>query len=135
MNKELLVKHLPPYLLDFASKFTIPEEFLQKYADLVVLVLESKSIADEKEKQSWFDLYPLMNEEQISKLREILTKEKEKLAEIEAKYQEKQEQIKQKYEKVFSSPEYQKQQQALKTAETASKQQEEQEADALLSQI
>lgn len=135
MNKELLTQYLPAYLLDFASKFTIPEDFLKAHADLVALVLESKSIADEKEKQSWFDLYPLMNHEQIAKLREILTKEKEKLAEIEAKYQEKQEQIKQKYQRVFSSPEYQKQQQAIRKAETVAKQQEEQEADALLSQL
>lgn len=135
MNKDLIAQHLPSYLIDFASKFNIPEDFLIQNSDLVVLVLESKSISEEKEKQSWFDLYPLMNNEQITKLRDILTKEKEKLAEIEQKYQDRQNEIKQKYEKVFSSPEYQKQQQAIKTAESASKQQESVEADALLSQI
>jgi len=135
MNKELLIQYLPAHLVDFASKFTIPESFLREHADLVVLVLESKSISEEKEKQSWFDLYPLMNDEQISKLREILTREKEKLAEIEQKYQEKQEEIKKKYERAFSSPVYKQQQAAIQMAEQAAKEKEAVEADSLLDQI
>ncbi|GHW02655.1 hypothetical protein AGMMS50249_4410 [candidate division SR1 bacterium] len=135
MTKELLAQFLPAYIVDFATKFSISEDFLRTHPDLVTLVLESKSIAEEKEKQSWFDLYPLMNDEQISKLRDILTKEKEKLAEIEAKYQEKQTEIKKKYDKIFSSPEYQQQQANIKAAEQTSKQQETVEADALLDQI
>lgn len=135
MNKELLAQYLPAHLVEFASKFAIPEEFLKWHPDLVVLVLESKSISEEKEKQSWFDLYPLMNAEQIAKLREILTREKEKLAEIEAKYQEKQEEIKKKYEKAFSSPVYQQQQAQIRVAEQASREKEEVEAESLLNQI
>jgi D-alanyl-D-alanine carboxypeptidase len=135
MNKELLIQYLPSHLVEIASKFTIPETFLKEQTDLIVLILESKSINDEKEKQSWFDLYPLMNKEQIDKLREILTREKEKLAEIEKKYQEKQEEIKKKYEKAFSSPVYQQHQATIKAAEQATKQKEEQEAEYLLDQI
>jgi len=135
MNLELIKQYLPAHLVEFASKFTIPEEFLTQHADLVILVLESKSISEEKEKQSWFDLYPLMNDEQITKLREILTREKEKLAEIEAKYQEKQEEIKKKYEKAFSSPVYQQQQAQIRATEQASRQVEEVEAESLLDQI
>ena len=92
-NQELVTKLLPQNLLSIAMKFSIPNDMLQDNPDLVVLVLESKSISDEKEKQSWFDLYSLMNQEQIDKLRDILTREKEKLAEIEAKYQAKQDEI------------------------------------------
>jgi flagellar biosynthesis chaperone FliJ len=76
-----------------------------------------------------------MNDEQIGKLREILTREKEKLAEIEQKYQEKQEEIKKKYEKAFSSPVYQQQQAAIQAAEQATKEKETVEADSLLDQI
>ena len=67
--------------------FTIPEDFL-KDTQLVQLVLESESMNDE-ERQYWFNLYEVMNEEQIEKLRDILTREKEKLAEIERKYAKK----------------------------------------------
>jgi hypothetical protein len=135
MNKELLAQYLPAHLVELASSFTIPETFLKEHADLIVLILESKSISEEKEKQSWFDLYPLMNTEQINKLREILTREKEKLAEIEQKYQEKQEEIKKKYEKAFSSPVYQQQKATIHAAEQATRQQEEVEAENLLDQI
>ncbi len=102
-NQELVTKLLPQNLLSIAMKFSIPNDMLQDNPDLVVLVLESKSISDEKEKQSWFDLYSLMNQEQIDKLRDILTREKEKLAEIEAKYQAKQDEIKKRYEETYAS--------------------------------
>ena len=102
-NQELVTKLLPQNLLSVAMNFSIPSDMLQDNADLVVLVLESKSISEAKEKQSWFDLYPLMNQEQIDKLRDILTREKEKLAEIEARYQAKQEEIKRKYEETYAS--------------------------------
>jgi len=135
MNQELLQQYLPAHLVGFASKFSIPEAMLKEYADLVILVLESKSINEEKEKQSWFDLYPLMNPEQLAKLKDILTREKEKLAEIEARYQQKQEEIKQKYEKAFSSPVYQQHQEQLRATEAVARQQETVEAESLLDQI
>ena len=134
-NQELVTKLLPQNLLSVAMNFSIPSDMLQDNADLVVLVLESKSISETKEKQSWFDLYPLMNQEQIDKLRDILTREKEKLAEIEARYQAKQEEIKRKYEETYASWAYQQQQDKIRDSEIASRQQEEVEADALLSQL
>ncbi|MBQ5945045.1 hypothetical protein IJL65_01215 [bacterium] len=89
-TQENITKFLPENLQQVALNYNIPDDMLETNADLVVLVLESKSISDQKEKQSWFDLYSLMNQEQIDKLRDILTREKQKLAEIEARYQAKQ---------------------------------------------
>ena len=132
---ENITKFLPANLQQFAISFNIPDAMLETNADLVVLVLESKSISDAKEKQSWFDLYPLMNQEQIDKLRDILTREKEKLAEIEAKYEAKKEEIRKKYEQTYASDAYQQQQAQIRNSEMASRQQEEVEADALLNQI
>ena len=133
--QENIIKYLPERLHNIATNYAIPDDMLQTNADLVVLVLESKSISEQKEKQSWFDLYPLMNQEQIDKLRDILTREKEKLAEIEAKYQARQEEIKRKYEQTYASGAYQQQQDRIRNSEIASRQQEEVEADALLNQI
>ena len=133
--QENIIKFLPERLHSLAMNYSIPDDMLQTNADLVVLVLESKSISEQKEKQSWFDLYPLMNQEQIDKLRDILTREKEKLAEIEAKYQARQEEIKKKYEQTYASGAYQEQQDRIRNSEIAARQQEEVEADALLNQI
>lgn len=134
-TQESVQKYLPEHLRKVALDYNIPDDMMENNSDLVVLVLESKSINESKEKQSWFDLYSLMNLEQIDKLRDILTREKEKLAEIEAKYQAKQDEIKRKYEETYASGAYQAKQDEIKQSELSSRQQEEVEADALLSQI
>jgi len=72
------------------QQYTIPAEFIDQYPDLILLIINSETLSDTKEKQSWFDLYPLMNNEQITKLHEILSREGVKLAEIEQKYEQKQ---------------------------------------------
>jgi len=134
-TQENIIKFLPKHLHDVAMSYNIPDDMIVTNPDLVVLVLESKSISDQKEKQSWFDLYPLMNQEQLDKLRDILTREKQKLAEIEAKYQQRQEEIKRKYEATYASWAYQKQQDKIRDSEIISRQQEQMEADSLLDQI
>ena len=134
-NQNNIIKFLPEHLRDIAQNYNIPDNMLEDNADLVVLILESKSISEPKEKESWFDLYSLMNQEQIDKLRDILTREKQKLAEIEAKYQEKQEEIRRKYEETYASGAYQKNQDKIRESELSTRQQEEVEADALLNQI
>ena len=134
-SQEEILNLLPEHLHNIAVNYSIPDDMLHNNTDLVVLVLESKSINEPKEKQSWFDLYALMNQDQIDKLRDILTREKQKLAEIEAKYQAKQEEIKRKYEETYASGAYQQQQDKIKDSEKASREQEEVEADALLNQI
>ena len=134
-TQENIQKYLPEHLWNVAASYDIPTDMMENNWDLVVLVLESKSISEQKEKQSWFDLYSLMNQEQIDKLRDILTREKEKLAEIEAKYQARQEEIKKKYEETYASGAYQQQQEKIRDSESATREQEEMEADALLTQI
>lgn len=135
VTQEQIQKYLPGHLREVASNYDIPSDMIENNWDLVVLVLESKSISEQKEKQSRFDLYSLMNQEQIDKLRDILTREKEKLAEIEARYQAKQEEIKKKYEQTYASGAYQQQQEKIKDSESATREQESMEADALLNQI
>lgn len=133
MTKEMLAQYLPQDLIEFAMKFTIPEDMLQKDADLVILLLKSKSLNTVDEKQNWFNLYPVMNDEQIGKLREILTKEKEKLQEIEEKYKKKHEEITRKYEE--ANERRAQQQVKIKEAEAVAQQKESEDADALLDLI
>lgn len=132
---ENIKRFLPEDLRNVALNYSIPDDMLENNTDLVILVLGSKSISEPKEKQSWFDLYSLMNQDQIDKLRDILTREKEKLAEIEAKYQAKQEEIRKKYEETYASGAYQQQQDKIRDSERSSREQEAVEADALLDQI
>ncbi len=82
-NTQLIQKFLPQALWDLAAQYSIPDQFIEKKAQLVTMLLQSRSIEKSDEKQSWFNLLPLMSDEQIAKLEDILTREKQKLDEIE----------------------------------------------------
>lgn len=69
--------------------FKIPQPLIDKDKPLIELVMNSESMKD-SERQYWFNLTEVMNEEQVEKLRDILTRERQKLADIEAKYHKKQ---------------------------------------------
>ena len=128
-NLALIQTKLPENLWGMAQTFTIDDNSLNQYSDLVVLILNSKSLSDNTEKQNWFNLLTIMNEEQTLKLKEILTREKEKLEEINQKYAKKQEEINWKYQQIFN------QQAQLQAKENINRQQELEEADNLLAQI
>ena len=117
-NLALIQTKLPENLWGMAQTFTIDDNSLNQYSDLVVLILNSKSLSDNAEKQNWFNLLTIMNEEQILKLKEILTREKEKLEEINQKYAKKQEEINWKYQQIFN------QQTQLQAKENVNRQQE-----------
>ena len=67
------------------TDFRIPAKLLESDVALVDLIMRSESMKDE-ERQYWFNLYEVMNTQQVEKLRDILTRERKKLAEIDAKY-------------------------------------------------
>ncbi len=133
--KQAIQKYLPEALREKAGQFTIPIEFIEKMPELIILVLNSKSMDKTEEKQSWFNLLPLMNEEQIAKLKDILTREKDKLAEIEKKYEEKKLEIKKKYLTKRQTMGYVKKMEDIKSLEAANSATEQAEADAMLANI
>jgi hypothetical protein len=131
----LVQKFLPQEVWELCKDYTIPSEFIEDTPDLIALILLSRSIDTPEEKQNWFNLLPMMNTEQIEKLRAILIKEKTKLAEIEAKYEDKKQEIKKKYLEKRQEMGYVKKVQDIKQQESATQEQEEQEADALLNAL
>lgn len=134
-NLDLIKQKLPENLWEIAQKFNIPDNFLENEPNLVVLVLNSRSLSKDEEKQSWFNLVPMMNQEQIDKLRDILQREKDKIAEIEAKYEKKKEEIKDKYQSKFNAVEYEKRIENMKSHEENVREKEEQEAEDLLKNL
>lgn len=127
--------YLPTEVQEKAKQFTIPIEFIEKMPELIVLVLNSRSMNEASEKQSWFNLLPLMTDDQISKLNDILTKEKQKLEEIEKKYEDKKLEIKKKYLMRWQNMWYIKKMEDLKAAESTVSSQDQEEADALLENL
>lgn len=131
----IITKYLPKELRQLATTFTIPEAFIEKMPDMIELILKSKSLEKAEEKQSWFNLLPLMGPEQIEKLKDILTREKIKLEEIEKKYEQKKLDIKKKYLMKWQSMGYIKKISEMKAKEQASNEKEHEEADNLLASI
>ena len=134
-NMDLIKTKLPQELREKAEKFTIPDEFLMSMPDIIILVLNSKSMDNPEEKQSWFNLLPIMNKDQMDKLRDILTREKQKLLEIEQKYEQKKDELKTKYTEKREDMVYAKRMEEIKKAEAKHEELEDKQADNLLTQI
>jgi hypothetical protein len=134
-DTSLLKKYIDDDLLSYAVNFDIPEEFLETDSILIILILKSKALETDEDKQNWLNLLPLMTEEQIYKLKEILLKEKDKLEEIEDKYKEKKRDIRQKYLLRWQKLGYVEKVKELKEKEEQMKTKEEQEAEDLLNSL
>lgn len=128
-------KYLPESLWKLAWEFSIPETFLATESGLIQLILESKSLAEHGEKQNRFNLLPIMSGEQIEKLRDILTREKQKLEEINQKYAQKQAEINQRYQQNYNSEAYYQAQAQIQAQENKTREQDLVEADNLLAQM
>lgn len=135
VNIDLIKEKLPQELRDKAQEYTISDAFLSNFAELIVLVLNSKSIDTKEEKQSWFNLLPMMSQEQIDKLKDILVREKQKLEEIEQKYEQKKNDIKNQYVEKFNEGGYKKTMVKIQERENAHQEAADQAADDLLTQI
>lgn len=131
----LINQYIPKHLHEKIQSYKIQPEYIENLHELVVLVLESKSIDTNEEKQSWFDLLPLMNDQQIEKLRLILDKEKKKLQEIEIKYEQKKIAIKKKYLLKWQNMWYEKRMHNIQEKEATHREQEIDDAESLLDSI
>jgi hypothetical protein len=67
--------------------FTVSDEILAKYDQLIKMILATESM-DDDERQYWFDIMPSMTDIQVDRLYNILDTERKKLQELEVKYQE-----------------------------------------------
>ncbi len=132
---QLIKKHLSSKYWTEARKYDIPEEFLKTDSELVELILSSRAIDTQQEKQNWFNLLPIMTDAQLEKLRNILKKERQKLQEIEEKYASKKNEIKKKYLLKWQQLGYISQASKLKEEEQQEKQKDETEAEQLLESL
>ena len=62
----------------------IPDEVKEKYPELIPQILASQSMDDE-ERNYWFSVLPIMTEDQVAELRDILDTEKKRLAALDKK--------------------------------------------------
>lgn len=68
------------------AKFAIPDKMKNQYPELLKLVLETESMTDD-ERQYWFQIMPVMSEQQLKKFQGILETEKRQLAKLDQEYE------------------------------------------------
>ncbi|MEK7544780.1 MAG: hypothetical protein AAB551_01480, partial [Patescibacteria group bacterium] len=75
----------PAKIKEVEAKYTIPDAVKQKYPDLIELVLQTESMKQD-ERDYWFQILPVMSEEQLAKFYGILANEKKQLQKLDAEY-------------------------------------------------
>ncbi|MDX9971153.1 MAG: hypothetical protein RBS56_04600 [Candidatus Gracilibacteria bacterium] len=76
------------YMREAEATYIIPVIIRDKFPDLIKLIVETESM-DKEEREYWLSIMPVMTEDQIVKLRNILLNEKEQLYKIDQEYQNK----------------------------------------------
>ena len=69
------------------TKFAVPDEVKNKYPELTKLIIQSESMTDD-ERQYWFQILPIMSEDQIKKFKDILDTEKKQLDTLDKEYED-----------------------------------------------
>ena len=69
------------------ATYHIPDDVRQQYPRLVELIIATESM-NYDEKEYWFSILPIMTDDQVVKLQNILETERQKLTELNQKYQQ-----------------------------------------------
>lgn len=112
----------------------IPEEIRKKYPDLAALMAGTESMTQE-ERDYWFQIMPIMTDDQVQKLRNILIHEKEQLAKLDTEYEAELAKLNDKHVLEWKEKEQREKREQIKTAESAEKAKEKASEDALLQQL
>ena len=116
------------------SNFQIPTLVKEKFPDLVELIKSTESMSDE-EREYWFQILPIMTEEQIIKLRNILISEKEQLQKLDQEYEDELNKLNEKHMIEWKEFESKEKRKALVTAESSEEVKEKKLEEDLLSQL
>jgi hypothetical protein len=116
------------------GKFTIPKVVVQKFPELIELIKGTESMNDD-ERQYWFQILPIMTDEQIAKFREILQNEKDQLAKLDQEYEEELKKINQRHSAEWKASESKEDKEAREKKEKAAEVQETAEEAELLKKL
>ncbi len=122
------------YTSALGQVYVLPKNVSEKFPDLMKLIKETESMNDE-EREYWFQILPIMTEEQIKKFRDILVNEKEQLAKLDKDYESELTKLNEKHMiewKAFESKEKRK---ALNQAEQKSNEEELAQEEDLLKRL
>lgn len=116
------------------EKYAVPDLVKQKFPDLIQLIKETESMNDE-ERDYWFQILPIMTEEQIQKFRDILLNEKSQLSKLDKEYESELTKLNEKHMIEWKEFESKEKRKALTEAEKAANVKEQATEEELLSRL
>ena len=116
------------------KRYEIPDDVKKKFPDLQDLITNSESM-NEDEKDYWVQILPVMTEQQIVKLRNILLTEKQQLEQIDKEYQEDLNKLTDKHMIEWQELKMREKQEKIRQAEAKSEAEEEQKEAELLAKL
>lgn len=116
------------------DKYAVPSMVKEKFPDLVQLIKETESM-NEEERDYWFQILPIMTEEQIRKFRDILLNEKQQLSRLDKEYEQELQTLNEKHMLEWKEFESKEKRKALESAEQKSVEQEKAEEEELLKRL
>jgi hypothetical protein len=116
------------------EKYSIPKFVKENYGDLVELIKSTESM-DDQEREYWFQILPIMNKEQIDKLKNILNTEKDQLAALDQEYEQELNRLNEKHLLEWKEFESKEKTKAIREAEAANEVDEKQMEEDLLSKL
>lgn len=116
------------------EKFSVPTLVKEKFPDLMQLIKETESMNDE-ERDYWFQILPIMTEDQIKKFRDILLNEKQQLQRLDKEYENELKSLNEKHLLEWKEFESKEKRKALQAAEQQSKAEEAQLEEELLKRL
>jgi len=116
------------------EKYTVPSLVKEKFPDLMQLIKETESMNDE-ERDYWFQILPIMTEDQIKKFRDILLNEKQQLSRLDKEYEDELKRLNEKHLLEWKEFESKEKRKALQAAESQSQAEEEKMQEELLKRL
>lgn len=116
------------------EKYAIPQLVKEKFPDLVQLIKETESM-NEEERDYWFQILPIMTEDQIKKFRDILVNEKAQLSNLDKEYEQELSKLNEKHMIEWKEFESKEKRKTIASAEQASKTQEKSDEEELLKRL
>ena len=83
-NKQIVAdpnRSAEDYIKLAEEQYIVPALIRENYPNLIKMIFETKSM-DQEEREYWLQIMPIMSEDQVTKLLEIMTNEKQQLDEI-----------------------------------------------------
>jgi len=117
-----------------ADQYVLPDLVRQKFPDLGDLIKSTESM-NQEERDYWFQILPIMTEDQIARFREILLNEKNQLAKIDKEYEQELTKLNEKHMLEWKEFEAKEKKKAIQSAEAANEEQEKQEEQELLARL